>query len=226
MPRQQYKYHFIYKVTCLLNGKFYIGMHSTSNLEDGYMGSGKRIRYSLNKHGIANHKIEHLEFFENRTELKQRETELVNESLLQDPLCMNLKVGGEGGWGHIINNPDESRNRLTKGREKLAWLHKNDDNFKQQFKEKLLNSWKGQFKLGRFVCSFLGKQHTKETRTQMSKSHQGKHSANKNSQFGTCWIHSLIEKKNKKINKEDLESYLVQGWVKGRKMKFLMEGDT
>ena len=86
MPRCQHKFHFIYRTTCLLNGKFYVGMHSTSSMNDGYMGSGLKIRRSLNKHGVINHKIEYLEFFENRIDLKRREAELVNEFMLLDPL--------------------------------------------------------------------------------------------------------------------------------------------
>jgi len=37
-----------------------------------------------------------------------------------------------------------------------------------------------------------------------------------NSQFGTCWIHN--SEKSVKINKNDLQSYIDSGWVKGRKM--------
>ena len=67
MARKEKTYHFIYKTTNLLNGKYYIGMHSTFNLEDGYMGSGKRLKRSLNKYGKENHKVEILEFVDNRT---------------------------------------------------------------------------------------------------------------------------------------------------------------
>ena len=38
-----------------------------------------------------------------------------------------------------------------------------------------------------------------------------------NSQFGTCWITNSIE--NKKIKLFELNTYLVLGWVRGRKLK-------
>lgn len=103
MPRKQKKYHFIYKTTCLLNQKYYIGLHSTDDLEDGYIGSGKRLWYSIRKHGKENHKFEILEMLETRKSLKDREKELVNEERLQDPMCMNLQIGGEGGNNYFIN---------------------------------------------------------------------------------------------------------------------------
>ncbi len=36
------KYHYIYKIT-RDDGHYYVGMHSTDNLDDGYFGSGKYI---------------------------------------------------------------------------------------------------------------------------------------------------------------------------------------
>lgn len=91
------KYFFIYKTINLLNGKWYIGMHTTSNLKDGYLGSGKYLRYSIRKHGKENFKCEILEFLENIESLTIREKEIVNFELLKEPLCMNLKEGGIGG---------------------------------------------------------------------------------------------------------------------------------
>jgi hypothetical protein len=60
------KYHYIYKITCNVSNRYYIGMHSTDNLEDGYFGSGKRLWFSINYHGKKNHSKEILEFLESR----------------------------------------------------------------------------------------------------------------------------------------------------------------
>ena len=97
MARKERKYHYIYKITCLKNNRYYIGMHSTDNLNDGYMGGGNRIKISIRNYGKKLHKKEILEFLESRDLLKNREREIVNESLLEDPMCMNLALGGEGG---------------------------------------------------------------------------------------------------------------------------------
>lgn len=39
--KNENKYYLVYKTTNLINGKFYIGVHETYNLNDGYFRFGK-----------------------------------------------------------------------------------------------------------------------------------------------------------------------------------------
>lgn len=107
------KYHFIYKTTCSVNGKYYYGMHSTDNLDDGYVGSGTRLWHSIRKHGIENFKLKILEFCSDRETLKKREAELITEDMLQDQMCMNLTLGGGGGWETVNKNPKNKNIRRS-----------------------------------------------------------------------------------------------------------------
>lgn len=63
------------------------------------------------------------------------------------------------------------------------------------------------------VKSFLNKTHSEKTKQKMSEKAKQR-TGDKNSSFGTCWI--TKENQNKKIKKEDLEVYLLDGWLKGR----------
>jgi len=66
MPRKVKKYHFIYKTTDTRNGNFYVGMHSTNDLNDGYVGSGDRLKKLIYKYGKDIFNIEILEFLPDR----------------------------------------------------------------------------------------------------------------------------------------------------------------
>lgn len=90
------KYHIIYKTTCLATGRYYIGMHSTNDLEDGYLGSGVRLTRSVKKYGKEQHIREILEFLASRDAASEREKELITEDLRADPMCLNCGVGGLG----------------------------------------------------------------------------------------------------------------------------------
>lgn len=88
------KYNYLYKITNLINGMFYYGIHTTNYLNDNYMGSGTRIKEAYDEYGIENFKKEILEFFETRELAALREREIVNEELIKDPNCYNVILGG------------------------------------------------------------------------------------------------------------------------------------
>ncbi len=72
-------------------------MHKTNNLNDGYMGSGKRIKLAIEKYGIENFQKEILHIFYNETDMRNKEKELVK----LDEMSYNLCEGGKGGFGYI-----------------------------------------------------------------------------------------------------------------------------
>lgn len=217
MARKQHKYHFTYKTVNLINGKYYVGMHSTSNLEDGYLGSGKRLRYSINKYGKENFKLEILEFFENKEKLIEAEIEMITEEMLSDPLCMNLKEGGSGGF---IDNAHQLKCSIAGGlgfKEKL----KTDEKFKTTWTKNNSNAKLGTKNpaYGKCYNGFKGKLHSNESKRKIGEKNS-KNIKEKNSQYGKCWIYNINFKTSISIKLDELEIYLNNGWIKGRKLKF------
>jgi hypothetical protein len=210
------KYHFIYKTTNLINSKYYIGMHSTNNLEDGYLGSGKKLRRSINKYGVENFKCEILEFLTDRDTLAKREKEIVNEELLKDPNCMNLKEGGHGGFDLInLNGLNNKSNQCSLGGLAFTKRLRTDSDLLLRYQEHGRLQIKRLYDLGKVKHdNFKGKCHNNETKQKMSISSKGKCIGETNSQYGTCWITNGID--NKKIKKENLETFLNLGWKRGR----------
>jgi hypothetical protein len=211
MARKEKKYNFIYKTTNILSGRYYIGMHSTNDLEDGYLGSGNRLRLAIIKHGKENFKREILEFCESRAELIKKEIEIVTLDELSKENCVNLRVGGEGGWFVDIHN--------KAFKEKL----KNDASFKKKYSEVKSKSAKkaveeGRIKTWKDNYDWTGKKHSDDTKQKMSDSAKGNGIGENNSQYGTCWV--TKDGTNKKIKIEDLDRYTNDGWLKGRKVKF------
>ena len=204
------KYHYIYKTTCIITNKFYIGMHSTDNLNDNYIGSGKRLWYSIKKYGRENHKCEILEFLKSRKLLKEREREIVNIELLNDSMCMNLMLGGEGGF----ISEEQQRNRSLAGAKALIDKFKNDLEFYQEHIDRSSKIFKKLHTDGKIKYNtFIGKNHTEETRRKIGESNSNKQRGSNNSQYGKCWITNEIE--SKKINKDDM---IPDGWRLGRKI--------
>lgn len=171
MPRKQKKYHYIYKTTNIVNDKFYIGMHSTNNVEDGYIGSGKRLWYSINKYGREKHICEILEYLPNREALKHREEEIVNEDLLNDKLCMNLTVGGGYGWDYLNQNSELQSQKAIKSNIRQAYLRENDKDWVGRKSQRISCALKLAYKEGRKTTvppDWTGKTHTTKTKQKMS----------------------------------------------------------
>ena len=221
------KYHYFYKITNLLNEHFYYGIHSTDNLDDGYMGSGKRLHYAYKKYGMQNFKKEILKFFDTCSDAYEYEAEMVTEELVKNPDCYNVQLGGKG-WNTkgLVSVKDKNGNCFLVFKDDPRYLSgelvpnckgllvvkdKNGNYFSVSVDDPRYLS-------GELKHIWVDRKHSKETIQKVKNTfkkicHQ---QGSKNSQYGTCWIHD--SEKSFRIKKEDLESYLQRGYIKGRKM--------
>ena len=200
-------FYIIYKTTNTINNKFYIGKHQTTNLDDGYLGSGKLLKRAIEKYGKDNFIREILHVFDNEQDMNNKEKELVVVS--ED--TYNLCEGGQGGFGYINRNGLAD---FSKGGKRCTEIYKSE-----------LSSWGKKGAKSRFLKhglhpNFLnssgmrGKKVSEETKQKLRKPKKDGHQqGSNNNQFGTMWITNGLE--NKKIKKEDT---IPDGWNKGRIM--------
>lgn len=189
-------------------------MHSTDNLEDGYIGSGDRLKYSIRKHGVENHSKEIIEDLSSRELAKEREKVLITEDLRNDIMCMNIAPGGGGGF---VNDKHQKRfhvagavavNKIRTAR--FVKKMSTNDEFRKSFIEMSRLKMISRNLVGDRNPMF-GHVYSEKTLVKMRTSHLGK----LNSSFGTRWV--CKHGKAIKILKEQLESYLTQGYAKGRR---------
>lgn len=205
-------FYIVYKTTNQVNGKFYIGTHKTIDLNDDYLGSGKYLKYAIEKYGAESFKKEILFVFDNPEEMFAKEAEIVTEEFLSEHNTYNLKKGGFGGFDHInkfgLNNNFGENCYGKIHAEKL----KSDDEYRKNH----ILSWttvvKECHKQGKIKYdNMTGKRHKEETKKSIGEKNSIQQAGSKNSQYGTMWITNGVQNKKIKVQGE-----IPSNWRKGR----------
>ena len=105
---------YIYKTTNLINGKVYIGKH-VGRFNSNYIGSGKHLKYSINKYGLIHFKIELVAYVTNKNELNKLEKYYISKAreLLNSKNVYNITDGGKGFTGI---HTQETKDKIVKSR--------------------------------------------------------------------------------------------------------------
>jgi group I intron endonuclease len=99
------KYHFTYQTKNNINGMLYVGRHSTDNISDGYIGSGKLLQRAIKKYGKNSFTMEILCFFDSLSELIEEEKLIVDEDWCNKSTSYNIVCGGSNPIMIGENNP-------------------------------------------------------------------------------------------------------------------------
>lgn len=218
-------YYTVYQVTNKISGKVYIGTHKTQNLDDGYMGSGKYLNHAIRKHGVKNFRKEILHIYDTPDEMYAREAELVNEDFLATASTYNLKSGGFGGWDYVNSTADPAQRKQASelGCKKIKQKIKEDPEFREKYRQlarKNLHSPEAKAKAIKKLQTcppFRGKKHSEQAKKKIGQAASIRQAGEKNSQYGTRWIHSPEQQLRRKIRKEDP---LPPGWQEGQKINW------
>lgn len=144
--------NFVYLTTNLINGKQYVGSHSSEDINDGYIGSGRYFLRSVKKYGRENFKREILKECENIGEARLLEELYIKEYNTLQPNGYNISP--TGGCSH-------QGGRLSKEhREKI----RSSLSGKKYTKERIEKAAKGH----------IGFKHTEESKDKISKGNKGK----------------------------------------------------
>jgi hypothetical protein len=92
--------YIVYRITNDLNPSYYIGCRKLRSPDEPYMGSGREIKAAIKEHGVEHFQRETLFAFPDAEPALAKEEELIRVALA-DPLCMNLRKGGIGGFDWI-----------------------------------------------------------------------------------------------------------------------------
>lgn len=221
------KYHYVYQIENLIDGKIYVGKHSTDDLNDGYMGSGTLISRAIAKHGLENFRKTILRELASEEEALLFEAQIVDEDFVKRDDTYNLVMGGsqpsavKGTPSYDkIYSSDNQRQKQRLGQEAIRRLKDSDPDWTQRLKDNLSEAQRRTWREGKRKPTFTGKTHSDETRRRISESHRlSKHSVGRNnSQYGTMWIYNDTLRQSIKIKIEQFSEYAENGWVRGRKL--------
>jgi group I intron endonuclease len=105
------KIHIVYLTTNLINGKQYVGDHSTFNINDNYFGSGILVQDAFKKYGKKNFKKEILEKFDTKQDAFNTQQKYINKFNTLEPYGYNISP--TGGLGLFECHTEKTKQKIA-----------------------------------------------------------------------------------------------------------------
>ena len=149
------QFNFVYVTTNLKNDNQYIGDHSTNNLNDGYLGSGRIFLKAIKKYGSNCFKRDILKQFETKKEAFDAQEKYINEynTLIPNGYNISPKGGNNVKGCHSEETKRKMSINISEG--------KKGKKLSEEHKRKISEGLKG-------------KKHSEKTKKKLSIAHKGK----------------------------------------------------
>jgi len=207
---------YVYKLQNLVNGKVYVGQtmnpanRKAGHFYDARRGDKRPLYASIRKHGVENFLFEVIE---------ECADELINER--------------EQHWVAYFDsfNREKGYNLTSGGEEGKIFSQESKEKIRQKaigrvlpidVRQRIGRASKQAWKDGRMHAppNTTGYIHTDEAKRKIGAANSIRQLGVKNSQFGKIWMSNENLRCSRRVHYDELDTFLKQGWVKGRKMKW------
>lgn len=125
----EYKYHYVYLTTNIVNGKQYIGDHSSNFLTDSYIGSGRPLfKNALQLHGKENFTKKILEYFLTKEDAFIAQEKYIKEYNTLSPNGYNISPFGGNKFKGSLNESTKKLMSTAKSGDKNPMFGKSPSN--------------------------------------------------------------------------------------------------
>ena len=108
--------HIVYQIQNKISKRVYVGIHSTENINDGYLGSGVAIMNSVKELGRKNFEKTVLHVCETREEASILEIGIVDKGFVNDPNTYNIALGGEDTVMLGLKHTTKTKRKMSESR--------------------------------------------------------------------------------------------------------------
>lgn len=201
LPMVLETYHTVYLTLNTINGKIYVGVHSTTYPLDNYLGSGWQIRAAVEKYGYDKFIKIILSVFNDKQSAYDLESDIVTEEFSNSPLTYNMAVGGCGGDNSAFFTEEIIEKMREGGRKSRG---KKYGHYSEERRKAISDGLKRSPNIKRKPKQLFFKIPTAVRNAFMNK--------------GRVWIKNDATKETKFIhpNTNEYKSLLAQGWSRGR----------
>jgi len=159
-------YGVIYKTTCLITNKIYIGQHKCASIEKfykkKYIGSGSYLREVINKYGISNFKCEIVCICYDFEDMNKNEINFIKLHKSLQPNGYNISFGGAALMKNRRHTEEAKRKNAEAhtGEKNASWGKKRTQETKNKMSASAMGNTNGKYR--------KNTKHSEETKRKLS----------------------------------------------------------
>ena len=211
--------YIVYEIKNSVNGKIYVGVHGTHDVNDDYYGSGKLISAAIKKYGKESFSKRVIQVCDTLDDALSLERQIVNEDFVSDKNTYNVALGGGLGGEHLNGFSFRGKKHSPDTIEKIRQFRMGKNFLTEEAKQRIIqNNKENEDRKRKISATLKGQPKSSEHKEKIRQKLLSRKSEDIPRGFKRktkqMWINNSVY--STRIN---IEAEIPDGWEKGRLRK-------